>query len=159
MAIEKVRTLLEENGLLDRLHEFEQSTATVDLAAQALGVAPDQIAKTLSFYRGEGVVLVVAAGKRRIDNRKFKDTFGVKAKMLSLEDTEKLTGYAAGGVCPFLAPENVEVWLDVSLKDHDTVYPAAGNAHTGIALSCGELEMLSHPVGWCDVCKPLEGQA
>ena len=156
MTIEKVKVLLEKNGLLDRLHEFDESTATVDMAAQCLGVAPDQIAKTLSFYRGDGVVLVVAAGRRRIDNRKFKDHFGCKAKMLSFEDTERLTGNAAGGVCPFLAPEGTEVWLDVSLRDHETVYPSAGSAHSGIALSCGELEMLSRPMGWCDVCKELE---
>lgn len=157
MTIDKVRPLLSEYGLLDRLHEFEESTATVELAAQALGTQPDQIAKTLSFYHGDGIVLVVAAGKRRIDNRKFKDTFGQKAKMLSLEDTERLTGNAAGGVCPFLAPEGAEVWLDVSLRDHDIVYPSAGSAHSGVALSCAELEMLSEPAGWCDVCKPLEG--
>lgn len=156
MTIDKVRILLEKNGLLDRLHEFEESTATVDMAAQCLGTEPDQIAKTLSFYKGEGVVLVVAAGKRRIDNHKFKSHFGCKAKMLSFEDTERLTGNAAGGVCPFLAPEGVEVWLDVSLQDHATVYPSAGSSHSGIALSCEELEMLSKPVGWCDVCKAPE---
>lgn len=156
MTIDRVRALLEENGLLDRLHEFEESTATVELAAQCLGTAPDQIAKTLSFYGKDNVVLVVAAGKRRIDNRKFKEHFGVKAKMLSLEDTERLTGNAAGGVCPFLAPEGVEVWFDISLRDHETVYPAAGSSHSGVALSCAELEMLTHPTGWCDVCKPLE---
>lgn len=157
MTIDKVRPFLAEHGLLDRLHEFEESTATVELAAQALGTEPDQIAKTLSFYHGDGAVLVVAAGKRRIDNRKFKDQFGQKAKMLSLEDTERLTGNAAGGVCPFLAPAGAEVWLDVSLRDHDIVYPAAGSAHSGVALSCAELEMLASPAGWCDVCKPPEG--
>ena len=157
MTIDQVRALLAEHGLADRLHEFEESTATVDLAAQALGVDPDQIAKTLSFYRGEGAVLVVAAGKRRIDNRKFKDRFGQKAKMLSPEDTERLTGNAPGGVCPFLTPPEAEVWLDVSLRDHDTVYPAAGSPHSGVALSCQELERLSRPAGWCDVCKAPEG--
>ncbi|MBR2716351.1 MAG: YbaK/EbsC family protein [Oscillospiraceae bacterium] len=156
MTIDNVRPFLAEHGLLDRLHEFEESTATVELAALALGAAPDQIAKTLSFYRGDGVVLVVAAGERRIDNRKFKDQFGQKARMLSREDVERLTGFAAGGVCPFLAQPGAEVWLDVSLRDHDTVYPAAGNDHSGVALSCAELEALSSPAGWCDVCKPLE---
>ncbi len=156
MTIEKVRAFLEENGYLDRLHEFEQSTATVDLAAQALGVDPDQIAKTLSFYHEKGAILVVAAGKRRIDNRKFKDQFGCKAKMLSPEDTEKLTGNAAGGVCPFLVPPEAEVWLDVSLQDHTTVYPSAGSSHSGVALHIPELEKLCCPAGWCDVCKPLE---
>lgn len=156
MTIDQVRVLLEQSGLLDRLHEFEESTATVDMAAQCLGTEPDQIAKTLSFYKGEGVVLVVAAGKRRIDNHKFKAHFGCKAKMLSFEDTERLTGNAAGGVCPFLAPEGVEVWLDISLRDHEIVYPSAGSSHSGIALSCAELETLSKPMGWCDVCKALE---
>ncbi len=156
MTIDKVRPFLAEHGLLDRLHEFEKSTATVELAAQALGTEPDQIAKTLSFYHGDGVVLVVTAGTRRIDNRKFKDQFGQKAKMLSLEDTERLTGNAAGGVCPFLAAEGAEVWLDISLRSHETVYPSAGSPHSGVALSCEELEMLSSPVGWCDVCKTQE---
>ncbi len=156
MTIEKVRELLAERGYLERLHEFEQSTATVELAAQCLGVDPDQIAKTLSFYYNDSAVLVVAAGTRRIDNRKFKDQFGCKAKMVSREDTEKITGNAAGGVCPFLAPEGVQVWLDVSLRDHETVYPAAGSPHSGVALSCEELESLSNPAGWCDVCKALE---
>ena len=156
MTIEKVKALLAENGLLDRLYEFEASTATVELATGQLGVSPDQIAKTLSFYLGDGAVLVVAAGQRRIDNRKFKDQFGVKARMLSPEDTERLTGNAAGGVCPFLVPPEAQVWLDVSLRDHDTVYPAAGSAHSGIALSPAELEALAKPAGWCDVCKPLE---
>ncbi len=160
MNIDNVRAFLREKGFIDRLHEFEQSTATVDLAAEALGTAPDQIAKTLSFYdKDGGAILVVAAGKRRVDNRKFKDQFGLKARMLSAEDTERLTGNAAGGVCPFLVPPEAAVWLDVSLRDHDTVYPAAGSAHSGVALSCVELEALSNPVGWCDVCKPLEAQA
>ena len=156
MTIEKVRAFLAENGFSDRLHEFDASTATVDLAAAALGVDPDQIAKTLSFYWGDGAVLVVAAGRRRIDNHKFKEQFGCKARMLSAEDTERLTGNAAGGVCPFLVPPQTQVWLDVSLRDHDTVYPAAGSAHSGVALSCAELEMLSKPAGWCDVCKMPE---
>ena len=157
MTIENVRALLAENGLLDRLHEFEQSTATVELAAEALGIDPDQIAKTLSFYHGDGAVLVVAAGRRRIDNRRFKDQFGQKARMLSPEDTERLTGNAPGGVCPFLAPAGIEVWLDVSLRDHALVYPSAGSPRSGVALSCAELEALARPVGWCDVCKDPEG--
>ena len=156
MTIEKVKVLLAENGLLDRLHEFAESTATVELAARCLGVDPDRIAKTLGFCHGDGAVLVVAAGRRRVDNHKFKAQFGCKAKMLSAEDTERLTGNAAGGVCPFLVPEGAQVWLDVSLRDHQTVYPSAGSAHSGIELSCAELEKLARPAGWCDVCKPLE---
>lgn len=157
MNIENVREYLREKGYIERLHEFEQSTATVDLAAEALGAAPDQIAKTMSFYgKDGGAILVVTAGKRRVDNRKFKDQFGLKAKMLSPEDTGRLTGNEPGGVCPFLVPEQAEVWLDISLRDHDTVYPAAGSAHSGVALSCEELVALAEPAGWCDVCKPLE---
>ena len=156
MTIEKVRAFLDENGLLDRLHEFDASTATVDLAAQCLGVDPDRIAKTLSFYWGDGAVLVVAAGRRRVDNHNFKAHFGCKAKMLSAEDTERLTGNLPGGVCPFLAPENVRVWLDVSLKDHETVFPAAGSPHSGVELTPAELEALTAPAGWCDVCKAPE---
>ena len=154
MNIDQVRVYLQEQGYIDRLYEFEQSTATVDLAAQALGTEPDQIAKTLSFYNREGgAILVVAAGKRRIDNHRFKEQFGLKARMLSPEDTERLTGNAAGGVCPFLVPPEAEVWLDISLRDHDVVYPSAGSSHSGVKLSCTELEQLAHPAGWCDVCK------
>ena len=154
MNIDKVRVYLKEQGFLDRLQEFEESTATVDLAAQALGTDPDQIAKTLSFYDRDGnAILVVAAGKRRIDNHKFKVQFGVKARMLSPEDTERLTGNAAGGVCPFLVPAEAKVWLDVSLRDHDIIYPSAGSAHSGVRLEPSELEQLSKPAGWCDVCK------
>lgn len=156
MTIDQVRLFLAERGFLDRLHEFEQSTATVELAAEALGTQPDQIAKSLAFYRNDGAVLVVAAGLRRIDNRRFKDQFGFKARMLSAEDTERLTGNAPGGVCPFLTPDAVQVWLDVSLRDHDIVYPAAGSPHSSVALSCAELVSLVRPAGWCDVCKPLE---
>lgn len=160
MNIENVREYLREKGYIDRLHEFEESTATVDLAAEALGAEPDQIAKTLSFYAKDGgAILVVAAGRRRIDNKKFKEQFGLKAKMLSPEDVERMTGNGAGGVCPFLVPDTASVWLDISLRDHDTVYPAAGSDHSGVALSCDELEALCAPAGWCDVCKTPEGAA
>ena len=120
------------------------------------GIGSGKITGGYEYYDG-GAILVVAAGKRRVDNRKFKDQFGLKAKMLSPEDTERLTGNAAGGVCPFLVPAEASVWLDVSLRDHDTVYPAAGSAHSGVALSCAELEALARPAGWCDVCKTPEG--
>lgn len=156
MTIDKVRAMLMENGLPERLHEFETSSATVELAAQCLGVEPARIAKTLSFYKGEDVILVVMAGTARIDNHKFKERFGCKAKMLPLEDMERLTGNAAGSVCPFLAPEGVAVWLDVSLKAYDTVYPSAGSSQSCITLTCEELEALSRPAGWCDVCKAPE---
>lgn len=157
MNIEQVREYLRQQGYLDRLYEFEQSTATVELAAEALGTDPDQIAKTLSFYsKTGGAILVVAAGKRRIDNHKFKQQFGLKARMLSVEDTERLTSNTAGGVCPFLVPEEAKVWLDVSLRDHETVFPAAGSSHSGVKLSCDELEKLARPEGWCDVCRTKE---
>ena len=158
--IDKVRVYLKEQGFLDRLYEFEESTATVDLAAQALGTDPDQIAKTLSFYgKDGGAILVVTAGKRRIDNHKFKEQFGVKARMLSSEDIERMTGNAAGGVCPFMVPAEAEVWLDVSLRDHDIIYPSAGSAHSGVQLKPSELEQLSGPAGWCDVCKSYSTDA
>ena len=154
MNIENVREYLREKGFIDRLHEFEQSTATVDLAAEALGTAPDQIAKTLSFYdKDGGAILVVAAGKRRVDNRKFKDQFGLKAKMLSPEDTLALIGHAVGGVCPFAVNDGVRVYLDASLRRFATVFPACGSSNSAIELTLPELERFSACAGWVDVCK------
>ena len=159
MTIDKVRVFLSERGFGDRLHETPVSSATVELAAAALGVEPARIAKTLSFLVKDKVVLIVAAGNARIDNRKFKDFFGTKAKMLPAEDTERLTGNAAGGVCPFLAPEGVEVWLDETLHAWDVVYPSGGNDASGVELTPAELEQLCSPMGWLDVCKLPEPAA
>lgn len=134
--------------------EFETSSATVELAAQAVGVIPARIAKTLSFKQGEGCVLIVAAGDARIDNRKFKDAFGMKAKMLTPEEVLEMTGHAVGGVCPF-AVENpqVETVLDCSLKRFESVYPACGSSNSAIELTCEELFSYAKATRWVDVCK------
>ncbi|MCL2579180.1 MAG: YbaK/EbsC family protein [Oscillospiraceae bacterium] len=134
-------------------------TATVALAARAIGVQPARIAKTLAVYRGESALLVVAAGTARLDNRKFKDTFVIKPRMLSGEDTLRLTSHQPGGVCPFGIPDEVEVYLDASLKAFESVFPACGTATTSIELTLSELEKISRSKGWVDVCKmPEEAQ-
>lgn len=154
MSIQKVREYLAAYGAADRIREFDVSSATVELAAKALGCAESRIAKTLSFMLGDRVVLVVAAGDVKVDNRKYKDFFGGKAKMLAREEAERLTGHAVGGVCPFAVNDGVEVWLDESLKRFDTVFPACGSASSAIELTLDELEKFSRAKGWTDVCKP-----
>lgn len=154
MSIQKVREYLAAYGAADRIREFDVSSATVELAAKALGCAESRIAKTLSFMLGDRVVLVVTAGDVKVDNRKYKDFFGGKAKMLAREDAERLTGHAVGGVCPFAVNDDVEVWLDESLKRFDTVFPACGSASSAIELTLDELEKFSRAKGWTDVCKP-----
>lgn len=154
MSIQKVREYLAAYGAADRIREFDVSSATVQLAAKALGCAESRIAKTLSFMLGDRVVLVVAAGDVKVDNRKYKDFFGGKAKMLAREDAERLTGHAVGGVCPFAVNDGVDVWLDESLKRFDTVFPACGSASSAIELTLDELEKFSRAKGWTDVCKP-----
>lgn len=153
MSIERVREYLKKYQLENRIMEFDQSSATVDLAAEALGVEPDRIAKTLSFQKEEGCILVVAAGKHKIDNKKFKQTFSMKAKMLSFENALRLTGHAVGGVCPFDLPDGVPVYLDESLKAYDIIFPAAGSSNSAVKLTPKELEESSHAEGWVDVCK------
>ena len=154
MSIQKVREHLAAYGAADRIREFDVSSATVELAAKALGCAESRIAKTLSFMLGDRVVLVVTAGDVKVDNRKYKDFFGGKAKMLAREDAERLTGHAVGGVCPFAVNDGVEVWLDESLKRFGTVFPACGSASSAIELTLDELEKFSRAKGWTDVCKP-----
>ena len=153
MAIEKVRAYFETLGIADKILEFETSSATVALAAQALQCEEGRIAKTLSFHVGEKVVLVVAAGDVKIDNHKYKAFFGAKAKMLSYDEAEPLIGHAVGGVCPFAVNEGVEVYLDESLKKFVTVFPACGSANSAIELTMEELEKYSGYVSWIDVCK------
>ena len=152
MSIEKVRAYLEPLGVADRIREFTVSSATVALAAEALGCEECRIAKTLSFHVGERVVLVVAAGDAKIDNPKYKAEFGTKARMLSFDEAEPLIGHAVGGVCPFGVNEGVEVYLDVSLKRFETVFPACGSSNSAIELSIGELEHYSGYRAWIDVC-------
>ena len=135
------------------MQEFPVSSATVVLAAQALGVAPERIAKTLAFQNGEGCILVLAAGDARVNNRKFKDRFSMKAKMLSPEDTVRLVGHPVGGVCPFGINDGIPVYLDESLRRFETVFPAVGSANSAIELNLDELFAYSHAEEWVDVCK------
>ncbi len=156
MAIEKVIEYLRGCGLEDKVHRFSVSSATVALAAAALGVEEARIAKTMSFLAGDGAILVVAAGDVRVDNRKFKDAFHTKAKMVPPERLGELVGHEMGGVCPFAVKETCEVWLDVSLKRFDTVYPAAGDAASAVELTIPELERCANAKGWVDVCRSAE---
>lgn len=153
MSIEKVRAYFRNLGMEDRVREFEASSATVLLAAQALGCEPCRIAKTLSFLvRGEAV-LIVAAGDARIDNPKYKAFFGEKARMLTPDQVTEMVGHAVGGVCPFAVNEGVKVYLDESLRRFETIYPACGSAHSAIELTIPELEKYSRAEQWIDVCK------
>ncbi len=153
MAIERVRAYFAEEGISDRILEFDTSSATVELAAAAVGCEPARIAKTLSFRVGDRVALIVAAGDARIDNPKFKAQFHCKAKMLSADEAEELIGHAVGGVCPFAVNEGCDVYLDESLRRFETVFPACGSSNSAIELACEELDRYAHPVAWVDVCK------
>ncbi len=153
MSIERVRAYLQTRGMADRIQEFDVSSATVELAAKALGVEGQRIAKTLSFKLGDRVLLVVAAGDAKVDNSRYKAAFGGKAKMLTADEAVTLVGHAVGGVCPFAVNDGVEVYLDESLKRFATVFPAAGSSNSAIEMTCEELEELSGAKGWVDVCK------
>lgn len=154
MSMETVKEFLTAKGLGDRIRAFSVSSATVALAAQALGVEEARIAKTLSFLAGEKeCILVVAAGDAKVNNGKFKAAFGMKAKMLPHELVEPLTGHPVGGVCPFAVRDSVKIYLDESLKRFDTVYPAAGTPNSAVRLSVEELLEASGAVGFVDVCK------
>ena len=154
MSIEKVRAYFRSVGLEDRVMEFPVSSATVELAAQAVGCEPGRIAKTLSFLNGERTLLVVAAGDARVDSSKFKKAFGLKkARMVPAEEVEPRIGHAIGGVCPFGVNEGVDVWLDESLRRYATVFPACGSSNSSIELSLDELAECSEACGWADVCK------
>ena len=159
MSIEKVKAYFAQYGMEDRVLEFPVSSATVELAAQALNCEPRRIAKTLSFRVGEQAILVVAAGDARVDNAKYKNRFGVKAKMLSREEAAEMIGHAVGGVCPFAVKEGVAVYLDESLKRFPTVFPAAGSSNSAIELTIAELETYSRFTDWVDVCKGWQGTA
>lgn len=152
MSIERVRAFMRERNMEDRILEFDVSSATVALAAEAVGCAPERIAKTLSFLVDGGAVLVVAAGDARVDNPKFKAQFYTKAKMLTPEEVVNLVGHAVGGVCPFAVNEGVKVYLDESLRRFETVFPACGSSNSAIELTLSELEQLSGGE-WIDVCK------
>ena len=153
MSIERVREYLKHFQADQNILEFPVSSATVELAAQAANCEPARIAKTLSFYGQNGCLLVVAAGDTKIDNSKFKHTFGCKAKMLSPEDVLTMTGHAIGGVCPFGVPETASVYLDISLQRFHTVFPACGSSNSAIELDCDTLFRYADAIDWVDVCK------
>jgi len=153
MAIEKVKTYLKSFNFDDRILEFDASSATVELAAQALNCKAEEIAKTLSFDVFGRTVLIVMAGDRKVDNSKFKAQFQTKAKMLSFDEVEPRTGHAVGGVCPFAVNKEVEIYLDQSLKSHNHIFPACGSSNSAIKLTIVELEKASNSLGWIDVTK------
>ena len=161
MSIEKVRNYFRPLGMEDRIREFSVSSATVELAAVAVGVEGARIAKSLSFKVDDQPIIIVAAGDTKVDNSRYKAYFHTKAKMLTHEEAHTLIGHDVGGVCPFALPENVKVYLDVSMQRFDTVFPAAGSDNSAIELTCEELEKYSSNfVQWVDVCKgwrPEEG--
>ena len=153
MSIQRVREYFRPLGREQDILEFPVSSATVELAAQAVGTSPARIAKTLSFLVEDGCVLIVTAGDAKIDNSKYKGMFHTKAKMLTPEQVTAFTGHAIGGVCPFANPEGVKTYLDISLQRFETVYPAAGSSNSAIELTCAELEKYSNSLGWVDLCK------
>ena len=157
MSIEIVRKYFRSYGMEDRILEFDVSSATVELAAQAVGCEPARIAKTLSFKVEDQPILIVAAGDAKIDNPKYKAKFHKKAQMLKPEEVTEFIGHAVGGVCPFGVPDSVDVYLDESLRRFKTVFPAAGSANSAIELSMEELEKYSHAREWIDVCKGWQG--
>ncbi len=159
MSIERARAHLKKYNLDSRIREFEVSSATVELAAQAVGVEPARIAKTLSYLVDGAAILIVAAGDIRVDNRKFKDNFHTKAKMLTPEQAAEMIGHAVGGVCPFGVNEGVKVYLDTSMKRFETVFPAAGTSSSAVELSIPELELASGFTAWVDVAKLPEENA
>lgn len=160
MSIEKARAALAAFGADTRIREFEVSSATVALAAEALGCEPARIAKTLSYKLNDGsVILIVTSGDTRVDNRLFKARFACKAKMLSPEEAVEYVGHAVGGVCPFGVPDTVKVFLDISMKRFATVFPACGSSNSAIELDCEELERFSRAEAWVDVCSVWEREA
>ena len=153
MSIEKGRAYFRALGIEDRVLEFDVSSATVELAAKAVGVEGARIAKTLSFKTPDGCMLILAAGDARIDNHKFKERFHMKAKMLTADEVLELVGHPVGGVCPFGCNEGVPVYLDESLRRFETVFPAVGSANSAIELNLDELYRYSKALDWVDVCK------
>ena len=153
MSVEKVREHLKQFGKDKDILEMEESTATVELAARTLSTEEARIAKSLSFYNGEGAMIIVVAGDAKINKKKYKEKFGFKAKMLASEDTVNFTGHAVGGVCPFALPDDVTVYLDISMKRFETMFPACGSCNSAIELTLDELERISGSKEWIDVCK------
>lgn len=156
MSIEKARNYLKQFGLDSKIMEFDASSATVELAAQAVGCEPARIGKTMSFKVNDRPILILTAGDAKIDNIKFKNQFHVKAKMLSPQEVEPLIGHGIGGVCPFGIHEGVDVYLDISLKRFSSVFPAAGSDNSAVELTMEDLERCAQNKGWIDVCKGWE---
>ena len=156
MSQKKAENYLEQKGFLDHVIRLEASTATVAEAADALGVEPGMIAKTMSFLLDDQPILILTEGTARVENRKYKDTFHIKAKMIPFEEVEQWIGHAPGGVCPFGINDGVKVYLDESLRRFETVYPAAGDDHSAVKLTIPELEEVAGAVGWVDVCKEIQ---
>ena len=156
MSIERARKYFSDMGIEDRVREFEVSSATVEKAAEAVGCQPMRIAKSLSFMIKGVPTIVVVAGEARIDNRKFKDEFSAKAKMIDPNELEELVGHEMGGICPFGIKDGVDVFLDISLKLFETVFPACGSDNSAIELSIEEMEKYSNYIKWVDVCKNWE---
>ena len=156
MAIERVREYFKHYGIAERIIELTESSATVELAAQALGCEPDRIAKSLSFMVNDGPILIISAGDVKVDNAKYKARFGTKAKMLTADEVETLVGHAVGGVCPFGINDGVTVYLDESLKRFTTVFPACGSGNSAIELTIPEMEKYSGYKEWVDICKSKE---
>jgi prolyl-tRNA editing enzyme YbaK/EbsC (Cys-tRNA(Pro) deacylase) len=155
MSVEQVREYLKRWNRDQDVIEKDASTATVVEAADAFKVIPARIAKSISLKQGDTVVVIVVAGDMKLDNRKYKDRFGIKARMLNPEEALQYTGHAVGGVCPFALPDGVSVYLDVSMKRFDTVFPACGSGNSAIELTMDELDEYSHNREWVDVCKPI----
>ena len=154
MSIQKVREYFKQFGIEDRIREFDVSSATVELAAVAVGVEGARIAKSMSFKVGEEPIIIVVAGDAKVDNSRYKAQFHTKAKMLTHEEAHELIGHDVGGVCPFALPEDVKVYLDVSMKRFETVFPAAGSSNSAVEMTCDELERYaSNFAAWVDVCK------
>ena len=153
MSLENVKDYFRKYGIEERIKEFETSSATVELAAQAIGCKPEHIAKTLSFKKEDKAILIVVSGDAKIDNSKYKTKFNTKAKMLNIDEVEEMVGHKVGGVCPFAIKENVDVYLDNSLKRFATIYPACGSSNSAIELTIDELEKYSNFREWIDVCK------
>ena len=159
MSIQKVRAYFETLGIADRIREFEVSSATVELAAVAVGVEGARIAKSMSFKVGEEPIIIVVAGDAKVDNSRYKAQFHTKAKMLTFEEAHTMIGHDPGGVCSFALPDNVKTYLDISLKRFETVFPAAGSSNSAIEMTIPELEQYSQSSGWVDVCKNWQDPA
>lgn len=155
MSFDKVKQYFDAAGAGDKVLWLEHSSATVELAAEAIGCEPARIAKTMSFLLGDQPILIVTAGDVKIDNKKYKEQFHQKAKMIPGDQVEALTGHAPGGVCPFVTRDGIQVYLDISLKRFEIVYPAAGSGNSAVRLTLPELEHYSGSIGWIDVCKKI----